>query len=155
MGEIQRIVDQLKRAQDGPAWHGPSVREVLEGVTAKQAVQKPIPGAHSVWEIVLHVAVWEGVVRQRLTGERTGDDSDVPDWPVVGETTEAAWRGVLDDLARGHQRLRETIAAQPESKLSETVPGKKNSFYGDLHGIIQHDLYHAGQIPLLKKACAK
>lgn len=155
MSEIQRIVDQLKRAQEGSAWHGPSVREVLEGVTAKQAAQKPIPGAHSIWEIVLHVATWEDVVRQRLTGERTGDNSDVPDWPAVGDTGETTWRKALDDLLRGHLRLRETIAAQPERKLSLTVPGKKNSFYGDLHGIIQHDLYHAGQIPLLKKACQK
>lgn len=154
MGEIQRIVDQLRRAQEGPAWHGPSVREVLEGVTARQAAQKPIPGAHSIWEIVLHVAVWEDVVRQRLTGERGGDDSDVPDWPVVGETSEAAWRKALDDLELGHVRLRETIAAQAESKLGQTVPGKKTSFYVDLHGIIQHDLYHAGQVPLLRKALA-
>ena len=73
MTEIERILDQLKRAYEGDAWHGPSVREALAGVTAQQAHARPLTNAHSIWELVHHIAVWENVGRRRLEGDRAAD----------------------------------------------------------------------------------
>jgi len=152
MAEVERIADQFRRAFEGKAWHGPSVREVLAGVTAEQAARHPLPDAHSIWEIVVHIGVWEAFVRRRLEGEVITDVPPEQDWPPVADTSETAWKRTLEDLERGHQRLRKVISELPESRLSDTVQGMGYSVYFMLHGVVQHDLYHAGQIALLKKA---
>ena len=152
MGEAERIADQLRRAYEGEAWHGPALREVLAGVTAAQAARRPLRDAHTIWEIVLHIATWESVVRRRLEGEEIGELPPEQDWPPVRDTSEAAWKKALADLEKGNQRLRDVIASLPEARFAETVPVKGYSFYYMLHGVVQHDLYHAGQIALLKKA---
>jgi len=152
MSEAERIADQLRRAYEGGAWHGPAVREVLAGVTAAQAARRPLSDAHTIWEIVLHIATWESVVRRRLEGEEIGELSPEQDWRPVRETSDAAWKNALADLEKNNRQLRDVIARVPESRLSETVPVKGYSVYTMLHGVIQHDLYHAGQMALLKKA---
>jgi uncharacterized damage-inducible protein DinB len=148
--EVHRIEDQLSRAFEGGAWHGPSLLEVLRNVTAGKAAAKPIPGAHSIWEIVLHVAAWEDVVRRRLSGEPV-DLSDEEDWPPVGDTGDAAWSASLERLRTGHHALRRVVARLSDARLKEPVPGADYSCYFLAHGVIQHDLYHAGQIALLKR----
>jgi len=153
MSEMQRIEDQLGRAFEGHAWHGPAVRELLANVTAAKAVARPLSDAHNIREIVLHIATWEEVVRRRFQGEAVADLPPEQDWPLVQDISEAAWRKVIDDLERGHRSLREAIARSGEMQLAEMVPGKEHSVYHMLHGVIQHDLYHAGQIAVLKKAC--
>jgi uncharacterized damage-inducible protein DinB len=152
MSEIQRIVDQLRRAFERDAWHGPAVRELLAGVTADRAAAKPLAHAHSIWEIVLHISTWENIVRRRLRGEVINDLPAEEDWPAVRDASEAAWRKALQDLEQANQALREAIAPLDETRLAESVPGKSHSVYVMLHGLIQHDLYHAGQIAVLKKA---
>jgi uncharacterized damage-inducible protein DinB len=152
MSEVQRIEDQLRRAFEGNAWHGPSVRELLVDVAAKRAAARPITGAHSIWEIALHVATWDEVVRRRLAGEAIGDLPVDLDWPMVRDTSEDAWRKTVHDLEQSHRALCQAIARLDDARLAENVPGKGHSVYIELHGIIQHDLYHAGQIALLKKA---
>jgi uncharacterized damage-inducible protein DinB len=152
MTERERIHDQLRRAFAGEAWHGPALQELLRDTTAREAAARRIAGAHTIWEIVLHVAVWEDVGRRRLKGERIGELAAAQDWPAVGETSETAWKTTLEALERGHHALRQAILEIEESKLEETVPGKNHSVYVMLHGVVQHDLYHAGQIALLKKA---
>jgi uncharacterized damage-inducible protein DinB len=152
MIERERIHDQLRRAFAGEAWHGPAVQELLRDTTAREAAARPLARAHTIWEIVLHVAVWEDVVRRRLKGERIGELAAAQDWPAVGETSETAWERTLEALERGHHALRQAILEIEESKLEETVPGSNHSVYVMLHGVVQHDLYHAGQIALLKKA---
>ena len=149
--EIERIEDQLKRAFEGEAWHGPSVREVLAGVTAEPAAAKPIPNAHSIWELALHIAAWEGAVRRRVQGEKV-DLSSEEDWPPVKDTSEAAWKKTLETLENNHKELRKTVSGLSDSQLEQTVRGQAGYFYHLLHGVIQHDLYHAGQIAILKKA---
>jgi len=149
--EAHRIEDQLSRAFEGDAWHGPSVLEVLKGVTATQAAAKPIPGAHSIWEIVVHIGVWEDVARRRLSGELV-DPTAEEDWPPVRDTGEAAWAATLERLRAGHAGLRRVVAKLSDARLKETVPGAEYTCYFLAHGAIQHDLYHAGQIALLRKA---
>jgi uncharacterized damage-inducible protein DinB len=153
MTEIERILDQLKRAFEGNAWHGPSVREALAGVTAEQAHARPLANAHSIWELVHHIAVWENVGRRRLEGDRAPIDISSPeDWPPPDEKSEAAWEQAKAALDRGHEALREAIAQVPESRLDELIFEGMSTVYVTLHGVIQHDLYHAGQIAMLKKA---
>ena len=151
MTEIQRIADQLRRAYEGEAWHGPSLRELLSSVTAAQAARRPLPGAHTIWELVLHIAAWESIVRRRLGGEAV-EATPEQDWPPVRDTSDAAWKKTLEELARSHLALRESVAALSDDQLRQKVAGQNYSIYGMLHGLIQHDLYHAGQIALLKKA---
>ena len=153
MTEIDRLLDQLKRAYEGPAWHGPSIKELLNGVTANQAHQRPLANAHSIWELVHHIAVWEDVGRRRLEG----DPAEVPistpeDWPPAEDVSEAAWDRAQMALERGHQTLVDAISRVPESRLDEPILEGKSTVYVTLHGVIQHDLYHAGQIAILKKA---
>jgi uncharacterized damage-inducible protein DinB len=152
MSEIERILDQLKHTYEGNAWHGPSVREALDGVRAEQATARPLTGAHNIWELVQHIAVWEDAVRRRLAGDRAQITLASPqDWPPAGEASEAAWQQAKTALDRVHEALREAIARVPESRLDEPILEGMSSVYVTLHGIIHHDLYHAGQIAILKK----
>jgi uncharacterized damage-inducible protein DinB len=154
MSEVERIAEQLRKAFEGKAWHGPSVRELLSSTTRGQAAKRPIPGAHTIWEIVLHIGVWESVVRRRLQGELVTNLAPEQDWPAVRDVSEGAWWKTLEDLEKGHRQLRQSIIRLTDERLGETVCGKDYTVYVMLHGIIQHDLYHAGQIALLKKAFA-
>ncbi len=151
MSEIERINDQLKRAFRGEAWHGPSVMELLENVTAEQAAAHPIAGAHSIWEIVLHVRTWERIALRRIEEWTPIEATSEEDWPPVKETTEHAWKNAVNSLMLNHEALASSVASLDDARLSETVPGTQYSVYFLLHGVIQHDLYHAGQIALLKK----
>jgi uncharacterized damage-inducible protein DinB len=151
MSEIARIQDQFQRALDGNAWHGPSLSELLAHVTAAEAADKPIAGAHSTWELVLHVIAWERVVVRRLCGETVVDLPEAENFPVVRDAGEAAWERAKQDLRRAHEELEEAIGLLQESRLADTVPGQRYTVYVMLHGAVQHNLYHAGQIALLKK----
>ena len=151
MKETERISDQLKRAYQGPAWHGPSVKEALNGVDARIAAARVLPNTHSIWELVNHIAGWADVVTIRLKGD-TLPEPATGDFPA-GESTDEQWEKTLAWLGRSHNELQAEIAAFPEAKLDDRVPGGwQGSFYGTLHGTVQHYLYHAGQIALLKKA---
>jgi len=153
MTEIERILDQLKRAYEGNAWHGPSVREVLSDVTAEQAAARPLAGAHCIWDLAHHIAVWEDAGRRRLEGDRAQIDISSPeDWPPANDTSEEAWEQAKTSLDRGHRALCDAVARVPESRLDESILEGMSTVYVTLHGVIQHDLYHAGQIAILKKA---
>ncbi len=154
MTEIERIGDQLRRAHEGEAWHGPALDEILKGVGAQAALARPIAGAHSIWEIVLHIGVWESVVRRRLSGEVVVDVPPEQDWPPVGETSDAAWGEALRRLRNGHDELQRVVARLNDRQLNEPVPGMGYNAYFMLHGAVQHALYHAGQIAILKKAAS-
>ena len=151
--EAARIADQLRRAFDGEAWHGDSLFEILAGVTAARAAARPMAGAHTIWELVLHGAAWDGAVLRRLGGAAV-ELSDAENFPPVTDTSAAAWRAALAQVRRGHEELVAAVASLPDSRLDDMVPGKEGAhytFYYMLHGVVQHELYHAGQIALLKK----
>ena len=158
MTEVERIVDQFRRAFDGDAWHGPAVLPILNGISAVQASAHPIPAAHSIWELVLHITAWERACKRRLEGDRA-QLSDQEDWPAVSETTEEAWLKAKEELIENHRKLLEVIGSLDQSRLDQPIiedPSTPfSSVYVTLHGGVQHDLYHAGQIALLKKALEK
>ncbi len=152
MTETHRINSQLKRAYQGEAWHGPSLRELLADVSAEQAAAKPIAGAHSIWELVNHVIAWEQIVKRRLEGETVVEIPDEVNFPSATDASADAWQATLQALETSNKALRDSIRLIDDAKLEEIVPGMTYSNYFMLHGAIQHDLYHAGQIALLKKA---
>jgi len=153
MKESERIADELRRAFYGEAWHGDSLFEILNDVTAAQASAKLIKNAHSIWELVLHIAAWDGAGRRRMTGvvvELSGDTN----FPPVTDTSDAAWRSALEHVRRTHDELIEAVSSFPAARLMEQVPGKQGAHYNFdymLHGLVQHASYHGGQIALLKK----
>jgi len=153
MSEATRIADQLTRAFAGEAWHGDSLFEILEGVTAKPAAARPIKNAHTIWELVLHIAAWDNAVLRRLGGVAV-ELSATQNFPPVTDASETAWRKALAEVRRVHEELVKAVSVLPDSQLDEMVPGKEGAhytFYYMLHGVTQHELYHAGQIALLKK----
>lgn len=150
MGEVARILDQLRRAWDGDAWHGPPVLRVLEGVPAAVADARPVLGGHTIAEIVYHMAFCKEEARRRLAGELLLP-SDEDGWPTPGTAGEAAWRQALAGLERAQRDLDAAIATLTDDRLETPIAGKAYNVYVLLHGVVQHDLYHAGQIALLKK----
>jgi len=154
MSEVERIVDQLNRAFEGAAWHGPSVLELIEGITSRQAAARPIAGTHSIWELVLHIAAWEGAILRRLTGDRA-QLSTAEDWPPISATDDDAWERTRNMLKQVHLELRSAIVSLDDERLDQPIIEGMSSVYVQLHGVIQHDLYHAGQIALLTKAVSE
>jgi uncharacterized damage-inducible protein DinB len=154
MSECTRLADQIRRTFDGEAWHGDSLLEILSGVTAAQAAARPIPNAHSIWQIVLHIAGWDGAVLKRMQGTPKML-SDEENFPTISDTSEAAWKKAIAYTKDVHDQLVKAVAAFPDARLSEGVPGKEKQPYYDFFymfaGIAQHECYHAGQIVLLKK----
>ena len=150
--EVDSIADQLERAFEGDAWHGPSVTEILACVSARQAAMRPFDGAHSIWEIVVHMTVWQRTVRERLQGSPIPSLPDEEDWPPVTDTSPAAWAEAVRELRAEYDLLRQEALRWRGRDLGETTEGQRYTVYEMLHGVIQHDLYHAGQIAVLKKA---
>jgi uncharacterized damage-inducible protein DinB len=152
MRPIDRIVEQMRAAFEGGAWHGPAVLEVLRDVDPLMAAANPIPQAHSIWALVLHLSATQAVLIRRVRGEDAGlSDSDF--WETVPEHTDENWQAALERLTRQERELRAAVAAFPEDRLDEKLmPAGTTSAYTTFHGHIQHNLYHAGQIALLKKA---
>jgi uncharacterized damage-inducible protein DinB len=150
MREVDRISEQLRRAFEGGAWHGPSVREVLKGVTAEIASRRPIAKGHTIWEIVQHIDAWQIAGRRRVELEFV-KVSDAEDWPAVTGFNENAWNAALETINKSYEQLQSVIKNLDDSKLDNKVPGAEYTIYVVLHGVIQHDLFHAGQIALLKK----
>lgn len=156
MSESNRILDQLKRAYMGEAWHGPSVSEIVSDIDPAMAAAFPLQGVHSIWEIVLHLTTW--IKLARLSMEGAAMPQDLPpeeDWSTVDEVSQEAWESALKILEDEHRLLLDRVFKLKDSHLSDIVPGRNYSTYFLLHGIIQHNLYHAGQMSLLKTALKK
>ena len=154
MTECSRLADQIRRAFDGEAWHGDALVEVLSNVSAAQAAARPIKNAHTIWEIVLHIAAWDRAVLRRIGGTAV-DLSDSENFPAILDTGELAWETAVEQTRRVHSDLVKAVSAFPDSRLPEQVLGKEKQPYYDYFymfaGIAQHETYHTGQIVLLKK----
>ena len=145
--ELKHIVKVLQHTYEKNAWHGPAVKEVLENVTPADA-QKRLSDSHSIIELVAHMTAWRLFVVKKLQGNTEYKVTD-----EMNFTTPTDWVKVIEELDASQARLIEALKSFDSSKLYDPVPhGSYNyNFYTLLHGIIHHDLYHAGQIALLKK----
>jgi uncharacterized damage-inducible protein DinB len=147
-----RIADQLRRALEGDAWHGPAVLELLHGVSADAAASHPIRGAHSIWELVLHLAATYRLVLRRVQGD-DAPLSPEEDWASAPAPTEERWRDAVDALRSLNVEARRIVAAFPSERLDQPlVDSPPYTAWVQFVGLTQHDLYHAGQIALLKRA---
>jgi DinB superfamily len=154
--ECLLIADQLRRAFVGEAWHGPCLRELLGDVGDKQANSRPVTAAHTIWEITLHIEVWVRAARASMQGKPMPAfvENMAPEvnWPWIKATGAAAWKSATAKLVQTAEELAAAIEQFGDERLGETVPGRNYDFTHLLHGIVQHSLYHGGQIAILKKA---
>ena len=152
MAEVERIADAIERTVSGPEWHGPSLAELLKDMTPADALAHPIDGAHSIWELVLHLASWVNIARERLTFEPTREPTVAEDWPPVLKPTPTGWWRAVNELTDAHRRLAEEVRRVDEATLDRQIPGHDYSARVMLHGVVSHGAYHGGQIALLTRA---
>ena len=159
MESLAFLADKVKRVHQGGAWHGPSVKEALDGVTATMASSRVLPSAHTIHALTHHISAWAGEVLQRLQG-RAPQMPDEGDFPArVDSLDELAWTRTVAHLDAVHARLIEAILALDPARLEQVVGdepslplGTGHTVRGMLHGLVQHDAYHAGQIVILRRA---
>ena len=149
--EIERIKDQMQKTFYKDAWHGGSVMEFLSEIGAEEAASRPLKARHSIWEFVSHMETWKRVARYALEGKEIGRISPEEDWPATEDVSEESWTRTVESLRVEHEALTGALFRLSEERLGETVPGRSYDFYTLLHGVIHHDLYHLGQIAVLKE----
>jgi uncharacterized damage-inducible protein DinB len=159
--EVSRLVDQLEREHSGEPWHGQPLGDILSGITHRQAAARPIAGGHTIWEIVLHLTAWKHEVRKRLAGAPAGAPSE-GDWPVPPSPAGAdEWRDALAALDEAHHALVAVVARIPDAQLFDRTNDPRvdaesaDTYFQLVQGTLQHDIYHSGQIALLKKATVR
>jgi uncharacterized damage-inducible protein DinB len=147
---LLEIVDQAFSRQ---AWHGTTLRGSIRGLSVERAVWRPGPERHNIWELVLHTAYWKYIVRRRLTGDKALSFPRKPsNWPATPEkTTSSKLKEDIALLQQEHDSLRDVIERFDPSRLHRRAPESKWTYAEHVHGIAAHDLYHAGQIQLVKK----
>ena len=143
----------FRAASHGQPWHGDSIFKIIKDITAEEAAAYPIPGSHSIWEYLVHMMNWrEYAVRTLLDDELYIVELNTEkDWTTITDFSEEAWAATIEKYKKSTDELSEAILTVEDSSLGEIIPGHKFSYYTLLHGIIQHDIYHSGQIVLLKK----
>lgn len=154
--ECSRIADQLRRAFAGDAWHGQPLSEILNDISHAQANAKPVAAAHSIWELTLHIGIWTKAALASMRGvpmppfvENMPPEQN---WPLIPDDAGAsAWKAAIENTLRAGSDLAAAIEQFGDERLGDTVPGRDYAFYNLFHGIVQHSLYHAGQIAILKK----
>jgi uncharacterized damage-inducible protein DinB len=152
MLDANELANAIEEAVTGPVWHGPSLTELLDDITAADAAAKPVRGAHSIWELVLHLAAWASIVQMRLIPGPLYEPTDDEDWPRVPEPTIANWRDAIVALGASHHRLAAVVRGLENSALSHRVPDRQHSVRTMVRGVVEHAAYHGGQIALLLKA---
>lgn len=151
--EIQRIASMFKVVNHTTPWHGSSIKEIVDDITAQEAATKVISDGHSIWEIVEHLICWRNFVINNLSKNQSFQIqlNTEADWPKIADTSESNWTNTIDRLNHSTGELMSTMLRFKNSLLDEFLPEREYSYYALLHGIIQHDIYHSGQISLLKK----
>jgi len=150
----KHISEQLVSTFEGEAWYGDSMRTILEGIKCEQALSRPIPSAHSIWELVRHLEAWCQFSSGAVQGIPIPGWPQMPqeqDFPPIVKNDDQAWKQDRTSLFTSHLALAETIEKFSDSRLEEIVPGRPYKFYRLFQSVIQHAVYHGGQIALLKK----
>lgn len=150
MNQLLFLIDS---AYDHVSWHGTNLRGSIRGVTPKQAAWRPGTNRHNIWELVVHAAYWKYAAWRRLTGSKRGAfPRDGSNWMVrPQQLSEKAWKADIQLLADTHRSLRETVASLLPNDLTRKPKGSKVTTLALVTGVAAHDLYHAGQIQLIKR----
>ena len=151
--EIASLLHAIDQAYDHAAWHGPNLRGSLRGLTPTQAAWRPAPGRHNIWELVVHAASWKYALRRRIVCDKRGSFAERgSNWFRRADSAdETAWRQDLALLEEEHRRLRDAIEALDSKQLHKRRSVKGRPLIDHALGIAFHDIYHAGQIQLLKR----
>lgn len=154
--ECSRISAQLRSVLDGDAWHGPSLRALLNEISPQQANARPLASAHSIWELTLHIEVWLRHTLAAMHGTPippfVDDMPPEENWPLIKESSAAAWQGAKEKVWQTETDLASEIEKFGDERLRKTVPGRNYDFERLLRGSVQHCVYHSGQIAILMKA---
>ncbi len=151
--ESLRIADQLRRAFTRDAWHGSPVIDLLGGISPDQAQARPLPSVHNIQELVVHIDFWVNAALEATRGVKMPPIAGkTADWPSVSDPSAEGWFTCQDRLFHHVEELARAVERLDDAKLPQTVPGREYDFYRLFHGVVQHSLYHAGQIAMLKKA---
>ena len=148
--EISRIILMLQNTFDGAAWHGASIMEVVEKITVKQAFH-PSAHIHRICELVQHIIAWRIFAIKRLEGDAQYEVSQFDDWKTFNNPNEATWVKIKEDLVASQNNLLSALHNFSDDRLNEEVERKAYDYYTLVHGVIQHDLYHLGEIALLAR----
>jgi uncharacterized damage-inducible protein DinB len=152
MSQAENLAGYVRSAYAGQAHHGLALTEILEGIDARTAASKPPGAAHSIWELVLHIANWEEILERRLSGEIFVWERDSPsDWPRITDTSATAWKAALERLERANAHLVSAIRRCSDVELLTSSPGRNDTREEMIMGMLQHSIYHAGQISVLKR----
>ena len=152
--QIALLLNLIDQAFDHRAWHGTNLRGSIRGLKAKEAAWRPAAGRHNIWETVVHAAYWKYIVRRRILSEARGSfPLEGSNWFVrpTGNPSDEEWKKDVKLLAEAHRTMRAAVAGMTDAQLKVTPKGSKVSNSEIIMGIASHDLYHAGQIQLLKR----
>ncbi|HEY3011446.1 MAG TPA: DinB family protein [Gemmatimonadales bacterium] len=150
---IELLLEVIDQAFDHKSWHGTTLRGALRGLTAEEALWRPAAKRHNIWELVLHAAYWKYAVRRRLAGEAAGSFERRPsNWPDIPDPADRkAWKQDVALLESEHRKLREVVRGLTPAALDLRSPRGVWTNAEEIHGIAAHDLYHTGQIQLIKR----
>ena len=153
MKVIDLLLEVLDQAFDQKGWHGTTLRGALRGLSYEEALWRPAPGRHNVWDLTLHTAYWKYAVRRRLAGAAIGSfDRKPSNWPAIADPADLrAWKRDVALLDAEHQRLREVVSGLKPAALRLRSPRGVWTYAEEIHGVAAHDLYHTGQIQLIKR----
>ena len=149
MDEVKLLYDQIETTFRGKSWHGPNMIQVLEGVSVDKARLRPLSERHSIWELVNHMNYWMRAALNGLNGGEVPKPEGFEDWPPVGLTAEE-WRESVADLERTVNAILNALMGFSTINLEEKVPGKGYNYRSLIHGVLHHNLYHMGQIAVLR-----
>ena len=149
MLESERLVDQYDRNFNGDAWHGDNICKILDSVRPDQAFQRVLPGTHTIWELVVHMTFWESQVCRRLQSQAELPEDDL-NFPQIPEPTAQNWEKVLQEFHRSNEQFRKELLKLQDSRLDEPLSSPEKTVYVEVNGVVQHHLYHAGQIVILR-----
>ncbi|MGD0804386.1 MAG: DinB family protein [Candidatus Bathyarchaeia archaeon] len=149
MDEVKLLYDQIETTFRGKSWHGPNMIQVLEGVSVDKARLRPLSGRHSIWELVNHMNYWMLAALKGLNGGEVPRPEGFEDWPPIGVTSEE-WRTSVADLEGTVNSILDTLMGFSNARLEEKVQGRDYSYRSLIHGVLHHNLYHMGQIALLR-----
>lgn len=151
--ELKHIRAMLKNNWDGSMWYGNNLSSVLKGIDAEKAFQKPTAGSHNIYELAVHLLCWRTFVIEMLKGNAAYkvEINSEQDWPKVYEQTAITWSEAQSQLEKSQTELMNLLDAFDESKLGELVAGRDFKYHVLLNGVLHHDIYHSGQIAILKK----
>ena len=152
MSNNRALASHLRRTIDGPMWHGPALMELLSTITIAQATARPIPSAHTIAELVLHMTAWATIAGARLSGTAGAEVSPDEDWPSAEALDTGGWHDALARLRASYDRLAAQTEQLDDAALRATVAGRDHSVETMLRGVVEHGVYHGGQVALLKRA---